>query len=85
MIECTGGHIKIEGNVLDINEDLGTIIMHVFKYAETLNADQIEPAKKMYEAMILRTLILARCSADPMLIMKYMLDENGNLSFSVVD
>lgn len=76
MIKCNDGKIQIDGDIIDINEEIGNIIMHSFRFAEEFPSEIEDIAKKLYGRTILQTLIISRCNLNSEELYKKMSNEN---------
>lgn len=61
MISSDNGHVKISGDVLEINEDLGQIIFNVFAFANECPG-VTEIARKLFQDMIIQSTIFGGCN-----------------------
>lgn len=76
MIKCNDGKVEMGGNIIDINADIGNIIMHSFRFAEEFPSELEDIAKKLYGKTILQTLIISRCNLNSEELYKKMSNEN---------
>lgn len=76
MTKCNDGKVQMYGDILDINADIGNIIMHSFRFAEQFPPEIENIAKKLYGKTILQTLITSRCNLSPEELYKKMSNEN---------
>lgn len=76
MIKCNDGKIQIDGDIIDINEEIGNIIMYSFRFAEKFPSEIEDIAKKLYGRTILQTLIISRCNLNSEELYKKMSNEN---------
>ena len=62
MIEIKGVHATIDGNILDVTEEVGHMIFHLFEFCNEYPGESSDAAKQMLEHMIIQTTILAGCN-----------------------
>ena len=74
MISSDNGHVKISGDALEVNADLGQIIFNVFNFADEYPG-VTELARKLFQDMIIQATIFAGCNGTEEYIAKLAKDK----------